>query len=89
MFSPPVALYRLARAGFVLAREGVFSGVEIELTPPPAHLPLRLAGMLILPVPAAAAQGALALGSGCRVCPREACPARREPSVMSEFALAA
>ena len=46
MFSPPVALYRLARAGFVLAREGVFSGVEIELTPPPAHLPLRLAGML-------------------------------------------
>ena len=50
---------------------------------------LRLAGMLILPVPAAAAQGALALGSGCRVCPREACPARREPSVMSEFALAA
>ncbi|MEQ8657358.1 MAG: 2-polyprenylphenol 6-hydroxylase [Hyphomicrobiales bacterium] len=40
------ALLRLARAGFVMAREGVFSGMEIELTPPPAHLPLRVANML-------------------------------------------
>ncbi len=49
---------------------------------------LRLAGMLILPAPDEA-PGALRLGSTCRVCPRDACPARREPSVMSEFALAA
>lgn len=46
MFSTLTALVRLARAGFVMAREGVFAGVEIELTPPPAHLPLRLAAMM-------------------------------------------
>ncbi|MBV6659034.1 MAG: 2-polyprenylphenol 6-hydroxylase [Devosiaceae bacterium] len=40
------ALFRLARAGFVMAREGVFSGVEVELTPPPAHLPLRIANLI-------------------------------------------
>ncbi|MFK7792316.1 MAG: 2-polyprenylphenol 6-hydroxylase [Devosiaceae bacterium] len=40
------ALFRLARAGFVMAREGVFSGVEVELTPPPAHLPLRIANII-------------------------------------------
>jgi ubiquinone biosynthesis protein len=46
MFGTVAALYRLARAGFVMAREGVFSGMEIELTPPPAHVPLRIANML-------------------------------------------
>lgn len=46
MFTSIAALYRLARAGFVMAREGVFSGVEIELTPPPAHVPLRIAAMI-------------------------------------------
>jgi ubiquinone biosynthesis protein len=46
MLGTPAALYRLARAGFVMAREGVFSGVEVELTPPPAHVPLRIANML-------------------------------------------
>lgn len=46
MFGTVAALYRLARAGFVMAREGVFSGMEVELTPPPAHLPLRLANMI-------------------------------------------
>lgn len=46
MFGTISALFRLARAGFVMAREGVFSGMEIELTPPPAHVPLRLANML-------------------------------------------
>ena len=46
MFTTIAALFRLARAGFVMAREGVFSGVEIELTPPPARLPLRLANMI-------------------------------------------
>ena len=40
------ALWRLGRAGFVMAREGVFSGVEVELTPPPARLPLRLANLI-------------------------------------------
>ncbi len=46
MLGTTIALFRLARAGFVMAREGVFSGVEVELTPPPAQLPLRIANML-------------------------------------------
>ena len=46
MITTLAALFRLARAGFVMAREGVFTGVEIDLTPPPAQLPLRLANML-------------------------------------------
>ncbi|MEM6711650.1 MAG: 2-polyprenylphenol 6-hydroxylase [Pseudomonadota bacterium] len=46
MFTTIAALYRLARAAFVMAREGVFAGVEIELTPPPAQLPLRLAALI-------------------------------------------
>ncbi|MEM6383426.1 MAG: 2-polyprenylphenol 6-hydroxylase [Pseudomonadota bacterium] len=46
MFGTIAALYRLARAGFVMAREGVFEGVEVDLTPPPAHVPLRLANMI-------------------------------------------
>ena len=36
-------LYRLARAGYILAREGAFSGLDPDLAPPPAVLPLRLA----------------------------------------------
>ncbi|NPD15817.1 helix-turn-helix domain-containing protein [Xinfangfangia sp. D13-10-4-6] len=55
---------------------------------------LREATMLILPddtrrvTPDLAASGMtppdLAAGSTCRLCPREACPARREPSILSE-----
>jgi len=36
-------LYRLARAGYIMAREGVFSGLDPALAPPPLILPLRLA----------------------------------------------
>ena len=43
---------------------------------------LREAAMLILPAPIGAAQG-LAVGSTCRICQRNACPARREPSILS------
>lgn len=38
--------------------------------------------MLILPDPGPLAQGDLEIGSSCRICPREACPARREPSIL-------
>ncbi|MDO8881602.1 MAG: helix-turn-helix domain-containing protein [Pseudotabrizicola sp.] len=47
---------------------------------------LREAAMLILPddAPLRAAGPVLALGSSCRICPRAACPARREPSILTE-----
>ncbi|MFT4150411.1 MAG: short-chain fatty acyl-CoA regulator family protein [Paracoccaceae bacterium] len=46
---------------------------------------LREAGMLILPDDDGAGP-ALPVGSTCRVCPREACAARREPSILSDAA---
>ncbi len=36
-------LWRLARAGFVLAREGVFANIDPLSLPPAARLPLALA----------------------------------------------
>ncbi|WP_395697737.1 2-polyprenylphenol 6-hydroxylase [Methylocella sp.] len=44
--SSPASLFRLARAGFVLARAGVFRDVDPAIAPPPARLPLALAKML-------------------------------------------
>ncbi len=44
---------------------------------------LREAAMLILPEDQPR-QTALPIGSSCRICPRPACPARREPSILSE-----
>jgi ubiquinone biosynthesis protein len=40
------ALFRLAAAGFVLAREGAFSLVEIDDVPPPARLGVRIGRLL-------------------------------------------
>ncbi|NEX44789.1 XRE family transcriptional regulator [Pseudotabrizicola algicola] len=46
---------------------------------------LREAAMLILPDPGPrSAAPVLALGSSCRICPRNPCPARREPSILAE-----
>jgi hypothetical protein len=46
------------------------------------NAPALLQGyMLLLPVPAGAGP-AQELGATCRVCPRAACPARREPSIL-------
>ncbi|HYP58153.1 MAG TPA: 2-polyprenylphenol 6-hydroxylase [Beijerinckia sp.] len=42
----PGSLLRLTRAGFVLAREGVFSDVDPTILPPPARLPLALAKLV-------------------------------------------
>ena len=39
-------MLRLARAGFVLARAGVFSDVDPSILPPAARLPLALAKLL-------------------------------------------
>ena len=40
---------RLARAGFVFAREGAFAGVDPGLLPPVARLPLALANLMAKP----------------------------------------
>lgn len=46
---------------------------------------LREAAMLILPAPVGPAQqgSRLRIGSACRIRPRSACPARREPSILT------
>lgn len=46
---------------------------------------VRQAGMLIAPLEGDGP--ALALGGSCRICPRADCPARREPSILSDPAL--
>lgn len=43
---------------------------------------LREAAMLVWPDNSAAGGEVLAIGSTCRICPREDCPARREPSII-------
>ncbi len=45
---------------------------------------LMEAMMLILPGPREAPGDARAVGSSCRICPRGACPGRREPSILAE-----
>lgn len=45
---------------------------------------LREAAMLIEPAPARTEAVPLEVGSTCRICPRAACPARREPSILAE-----
>ncbi|MCB1401106.1 MAG: DUF2083 domain-containing protein, partial [Rhodobacteraceae bacterium] len=45
---------------------------------------LMQAMMLILPAPRDMAQEARPVGSSCRICPRAACPGRREPSILTE-----
>ena len=49
MISGPAYLLRLARAGFVFAREGVFGVVDPALVPGPARFGLRIARLLERP----------------------------------------
>ena len=49
MFAAIGHLLRLSRAGFVLAREGVFSGVDPRFVPLEARLPLALARLIARP----------------------------------------
>ncbi|MDS9468632.1 short-chain fatty acyl-CoA regulator family protein [Paracoccus sp. MBLB3053] len=44
--------------------------------------PLSRAQMLILPAPQGENRATLAVGPACRICPRNACPARHEPSIL-------
>ena len=49
MISAISHLTRLARAGFVLAREGVFALVDPAALPPPARVGLKLARLIERP----------------------------------------
>ena len=44
------------------------------------------AGMLLLPAEAARGPDELPVGATCRICPRAECPARREPSILTDAA---
>lgn len=44
------------------------------------------AGMLLLPADAARSPAELPVGATCRICPRADCPARREPSILTDTA---
>jgi hypothetical protein len=55
---------------------------EVQSAPGYNMQPLVQSVMLILPAQGPAAQK-LDVGSTCRVCPREHCPARREPSILN------
>ncbi len=46
MLFPFGHILRLARAGFVLARDGVFSDIDITIMPAAARLPLFLAKLI-------------------------------------------
>ena len=46
MISAFTHITRLARAGFVFAREGVFGVIDPSLVPPPAHLLIKLARLV-------------------------------------------
>lgn len=45
---------------------------------------LREAAMLITPLAATETDAGMAVGPTCRICPAAACPARREPSILTE-----
>ena len=49
MISAATHIARLARAGFVFAREGVFGVVDPSLVPPPGQLALKLARLIERP----------------------------------------
>jgi transcriptional regulator with XRE-family HTH domain len=88
----------LGNAGQVLRRRVVQSGrsetafecfavAEPAMTTGYNTLPLMQATMLIVPIQStdkATITEADEIGSTCRVCPREKCPARREPSILSD-----
>lgn len=55
----------------------------------PGEVPLYAAHMLIVPAPPWAGEGAdpVPVGVTCRICPRDPCPARREPSILARDGL--
>ena len=85
MAAPGVALQRQ-----VVTPEGrAFATLSLATRSQPQGLSgpvLIQAQMLVLPQPGPPAADALRIGPTCRICPREACPARREPSILAPAA---
>lgn len=82
-----VSYRRIAQAGRAETEFECFAVAESTAATGYNVLPLMQATMLIVPV-SAQAKGDTNLpdevGSTCRVCPRSSCPARREPSILSD-----
>lgn len=81
---PVEALVEMAGQGG--GRHRVFAWAVTRLPQGPRGPELRQAAMLILPaeLPRGEAGRVTQIGSSCRVCPRAACPGRREPSILSQ-----
>ncbi|MFK7880624.1 short-chain fatty acyl-CoA regulator family protein [Roseobacter sp.] len=77
MQTPLVQLGR-GRAGFEC-----FAFAEVVGQPVYNQAPLLEASMLVLPNTALNDQAILEVGATCSLCPRDACPGRREPSILS------
>ncbi|MFT5786791.1 MAG: putative transcriptional regulator/DNA-binding XRE family transcriptional regulator [Ascidiaceihabitans sp.] len=78
---------RVIQAGRSETEFECFSVAEPVVTLGYNSVPLMQATMLIVPIQSTqniAASGIDEIGSTCRVCPRAKCPARREPSILSE-----
>ena len=78
---------RVVQAGRMETEFECFAVAEPAMTTGYNTLPLMQATMLIVPIQSddrAAMIGADEIGSTCRVCPRAKCPARREPSILSD-----
>lgn len=63
-----------ARAWAEVSHAGGFDGIAV-----------RHAAMLVLPESGAGAPPALRVGPTCRICPERDCPARREPSILTDM----
>ncbi|WP_187428776.1 HTH-type transcriptional regulator RamB [Roseobacter fucihabitans] len=73
----------LVQLGRGRARFDCYAYGETIGTPDYNQMPLVQASMLLLPNPAIEDSHALEVGATCGVCPREACPGRRETSLLS------
>lgn len=82
---PMVPIRRLIQmAGRSDAVFDAFAIAEIEGIPRAGEDPILHSHMLLWPTDKG--DGARGVGVTCRVCPREACPARREPSITARIA---
>ena len=75
---------RLAQLGRSHAEFDCIAACEVQSAHSYNAQPLVQSVMLILPAQGLAAGPRLDVGATCRVCPRDHCPARREPSILND-----
>lgn len=73
----------LVQLGRGRARFDCYAVSEVVGHPVYNQAPLVQAAMLVVPDTSIEDQGATEVGATCSVCPREICPGRREPSILS------